>query len=72
MSLTDSLSSPGSLAYTFYRLRTSCTYSDGHFLCTSSTDFQTLLLGLDVALGPPTYDYAARLHLYSSHILIPM
>ena len=35
-------------------------------------DVQTLLLELDVALGPLTCEYAARLHLCSSHILIPM
>ncbi len=26
----------------------------------------------DVALGPLTCDYAVRLHLYSSHVLVPM
>ena len=48
------------------------TVSDGPLPSTSSTDTQALLLGLDVALGPLTCDYAARLHLYSSHVLIPM
>ena len=46
-SLTDSLSSARWLAYIFYRLQTSCTYSGGSFLCTLSTDVQSLL-GLDV------------------------
>ena len=41
---TDSPSSSRLLAYILYCLRTSCTYSDGSFLCTVSTDVQTLLL----------------------------
>src|SRR5258706_9563700 len=60
----SSPSSARSPANLFYRLRMSCS----SFLCTSSMDVQTLLL----ALGPLTCEYAARLHLCSSHILIPM
>src|SRR5258706_9647250 len=40
-SFTESPSSARSPVYTFCRLRTSCTCSDGSFLCTSSTDVQT-------------------------------
>ena len=71
MSPLPSKSASSSSAYIFYRLRATCTYFNGSFLCILSTDVQTLLLGLDVALGPPTCDYAATSHLYSPHILIP-
>jgi len=40
-SFTESPSSARSPVYIFCRLRTSCTCSDGSFLCTSSTDVQT-------------------------------
>ena len=47
--------------YFFYRLRTSCAYSDDSFLCTSSTHVQTPLFELDVALGPVYHEYHTRI-----------
>ena len=59
-----------SLDRPFARAYTSYTSPRVSKLCSSFADAQTVLLEPDMALGLFTCDYADRLDLYSSHILM--